>query len=80
MAGYAGPTTPVAIQLVQCSCWEIEPDRCQRCEGSLEGAAVQGRERRQVVDATKWGLDKLDALRKLFTTGAWLPPALTPAE
>ncbi len=30
--------------------------------------------------ATKWGLDKLDALRKLFTTGAWLPPALTPAE
>jgi transposase len=30
--------------------------------------------------ATKWGLDKLDALRKLFTTGAWLPPTLTPAE
>jgi transposase len=29
---------------------------------------------------TKWGLDKLDALRQLFTTGAWLPPALTPAE
>jgi transposase len=30
--------------------------------------------------ATKWGLDKLDALRQLFTTGAWLPPTLTPAE
>jgi transposase len=30
--------------------------------------------------ATKWGIDKLDALRQLFTTGAWLPPALTPAE
>lgn len=30
--------------------------------------------------ATKWGHDKLDALRKLFTTGAWLPPTLTPAE
>jgi transposase len=30
--------------------------------------------------ATKWGLDKLDALRQLFTTGAWLPPALTPTE
>lgn len=29
--------------------------------------------------ATKWGLDKLDALQQLFTTGAWLPPALTPA-
>ena len=30
--------------------------------------------------ATKWGLDKLDALRQLFTTGAWLPPTLKPAE
>jgi transposase len=30
--------------------------------------------------ATKWGLDKLDALRQLFTTDAWLPPALNPAE
>jgi transposase len=29
---------------------------------------------------TKWGLNKLDALRKLFTTGAWLPPTLSPAE
>ncbi len=30
--------------------------------------------------ATKWGIDKLHALRQLFTTGPWLPPALTPAE
>jgi transposase len=30
--------------------------------------------------AVKWGLDKLDVLRQLFTTGAWLPPALTPAH
>jgi transposase len=30
--------------------------------------------------ATKWALAKLDALQQLFTTGAWLPPALTPAE
>jgi transposase len=29
--------------------------------------------------ATKWGINKLDALRQLFTTGAWLPPALTPS-
>ena len=29
--------------------------------------------------ATKWGRDKLDVLRELFTTGAWLPPALTPS-
>lgn len=27
--------------------------------------------------ATKWALNKLDVLRELFTTGAWLPPALT---
>jgi hypothetical protein len=26
------------------------------------------------------GLNKPNALRELFTTGAWLPPALTPAE
>ena len=30
--------------------------------------------------ATKWGIDKLHVLQQLFTTGAWLPPALTPAE
>lgn len=28
--------------------------------------------------AQKWGIPKLAALRQLFTTGAWLPPALTP--
>jgi len=28
--------------------------------------------------AAKWGIDTLDALRQLFTTGPWLPPALTP--
>src|ERR1700677_2679531 len=30
-------------------------------------------------NANKWGIDKLNALRKLFTTGPWLPPALTPS-
>ncbi len=29
--------------------------------------------------ATKWGKNKLDALHELFTTGPWLPPALTPS-
>jgi transposase len=29
--------------------------------------------------ATKWGIDKLDALHQLFATGAWLPPALKPS-
>ena len=29
--------------------------------------------------ATKWGLDSLDVLTQLFTTGAWLPPAAQPS-
>jgi len=29
--------------------------------------------------ATKWGKNKLDALTELFTTGPWLPPALSPS-
>lgn len=29
---------------------------------------------------TKWGIDAVHALEQLFTTGPWLPPALTPAE
>ncbi len=30
--------------------------------------------------ATEGGIDKLQALHQLFTTGPWLPTALTPAE
>ncbi|MDQ5828046.1 MAG: IS66 family transposase [Chloroflexota bacterium] len=45
-------------------------------QGLIDFALVQS----YLDTATKWGLDKLDVLRKLFTTGAWLPPALTPAE
>ncbi len=29
--------------------------------------------------ANKWGKNKLDALHELFTTGPWLPPALSPS-
>ena len=28
--------------------------------------------------ARKWGIDSFDALTRLFTTGAWLPPAAAP--
>jgi transposase len=28
--------------------------------------------------ARKWGIDSIDALQQLFTTGAWLPPAAAP--
>lgn len=45
-------------------------------QGLIDFAIVQS----YLDTATKWGIDKLHALRELFTTGAWLPPALTPAE
>ena len=32
---------------------EIEPDRCQRCEGSLEGAAVSGRRRSSSISGCR---------------------------
>jgi len=44
--------------------------------GLVDFAVVQS----YLDTATKWGIDKLRVLRELFTTGAWLPPALTPAE
>jgi transposase len=44
--------------------------------GLVDFAVVQS----YLDTATKWGIDKLRVLRELFTTGAWLPPALSPAE
>ena len=43
-------------------------------QGLLDFAVVQS----YLSTASKWGLDTLDAMTRLFTTGAWLPPALTP--
>jgi transposase len=61
---------PVKIQQrTSGGCWRT-------LQGLTDFAIVQS----YLDTATKWGLDKLDALRQLFTTGAWLPPALTPAE
>jgi transposase len=45
-------------------------------QGLIDFAIVQS----YLDTATKWGIDKLHALQQLFTTGPWLPPALTPAE
>jgi transposase len=45
-------------------------------QGLIDFAIVQS----YLDTATKWGRDKLEVLHDLFTTGAWLPPALTPAE
>jgi transposase len=43
--------------------------------GLPEFATVQS----YLSTAAKWGLDKIDALRQLFTDGPWLPPAIAPA-
>ena len=43
-------------------------------QGLIDFAVVQS----YLSTATKWDLDTLDAMTRLFTTGAWLPPALTP--
>lgn len=61
---------PVKIQQrTSGGCWRT-------LQGLVDFAVVQS----YLDTATKWGLDKLDVLYQLFTTGAWLPPALTPGE
>jgi transposase len=50
------------------------------CWRTLQGLTDFAVVRSYLDTATKWGLDKLDVLHELFTTGPWLPPALTPAE
>jgi transposase len=61
---------PVKIQQrTSGGCWRT-------LQGLVDFAIVQS----YLDTATKWGRDKLAVLHELFTTGAWLPPALTPAE
>jgi transposase len=50
------------------------------CWRTLQGLTDFAIAQSYLDTATKWGLDKLDALRQLFTTGPWPPPALTPGE
>lgn len=50
------------------------------CWRTLQGLADFAIVQSYLDTATKWGLDKLHVLHQLFTTGPWLPPALTPAE
>ena len=45
-------------------------------QGLIDFAVVQS----YLSTATKWGIDTLDAMTRLFTTGAWLPPALPPTS
>ena len=48
------------------------------CWRTLDGLADFAIVQSYLSTAPKWGLAKLDALRKLFTTGPWLPPAIAP--
>jgi transposase len=49
------------------------------CWRTLHGLADFAVVQSYLSTATKWGLDTLDVLIRLFTTGAWLPPAAQPA-
>jgi transposase len=50
------------------------------CWRTLQGLADFALVHSYLSTATKWGLDKLDALHRLFTTGPWLPPTLAPPQ
>ncbi len=59
---------PVKVQMrTSGGCWRT-------LEGLADFAIVQS----YLSTAGKWGIDKLDALTQLFTTGPWLPPDIRP--
>jgi transposase len=61
---------PVKVQQwTSGGCWRT-------LQGLIDFAVVQS----YLSTVGKWCLDKLDALEQLFTTSAWLPPALTPSH
>jgi transposase len=62
---------------------DIRPVKVQQrasggCWRTLQGLADFAVVQSYLSTAAKWGLDKLAALHQLFTTGPWLPPALSP--
>jgi transposase len=62
---------------------DIRPVKVQQrtsggCWRTLDGLADFAIVQSYLSTAAKWGLTKLDALRQLFTTGPWLPPAAAP--
>jgi transposase len=63
---------------------DIRPVKIQQrtsggCWRTLQGLADFAIVHSYLATATKWGKDKYQALIELFTTGAWLPPALAPS-
>ena len=62
---------------------DVRPVKVQQrtsggCWRTLDGLADFAIVQSYLSTAAKWGLTKLDALRQLFTTGPWLPPAIAP--
>jgi transposase len=62
---------------------DIRPVKIQQrtsggCWRTLAGLADFAVVRSYLSTTTKWGIETLDAFERLFTTGAWLPPAATP--
>ena len=62
---------------------DVRPVKVQQrtsggCWRTLEGLAHFAVVQSYLSTASKWGISKLDALRQLFTTGPWLPPATAP--
>ncbi len=62
---------------------DIRPVKVQQrasggCWRTLEGLADFAVVYSYLSTAAKWGLDTLEALRQLFASGPWLPPAIAP--
>jgi transposase len=62
---------------------DVRPVKLQQrtsggCWRTLEGLADFAIVQSYLSTAAKWGISKLDALRQLFITGPWLPPAIAP--
>jgi transposase len=50
------------------------------CWRTLEGLAEFAVVQSYLSTAAHWGITRFEALHQLFTTGPWIPPALTPAS
>ena len=62
---------------------DVRPAKIQQrtsggCWRTLTGVADFAVVQSYLSTASKWGLDSLDVLTQLFTTGAWLPPTAAP--
>ena len=62
---------------------DVRPVKVQQrasggCWRTLQGLADFAVVQSYLSTAAKWGVGKLEALRRLFATGPWLPPALSP--